>query len=74
MAPPPAAAPTVVVDAATLAAVGDVPYAAHVAAAIEAVRLASALTAGVQRGLAASEKEDKEDDSPVTVADYGASG
>ena len=35
---------------------------------------AQSLTAGVQRGLAASEKEDKEDDSPVTVADYGASG
>ena len=68
---PPASTPPVIVDSATLAAVGDVPYAPYVAAAIDAVRLASALTAGVQRGLGAGEAADKEDESPVTVADYG---
>ena len=37
-----------------------------------ATRLASRLCIDVQRGLTQSEKQDKSDDSPVTVADYGA--
>ena len=40
--------------------------------AIEAVRLASRLCEQVQRRLSSAERQDKQDDSPVTVADYGA--
>ncbi|KAG2449003.1 hypothetical protein HYH02_005757 [Chlamydomonas schloesseri] len=42
------------------------------ASAKEAVRLASRLCQEVQRQLSAEERVDKKDDSPVTVADYGA--
>lgn len=41
-------------------------------AAVDAVRLASRLCQAVQMQLKHGEKTDKEDDSPVTVADYGA--
>ena len=47
-------------------------YAPHVAAAIDAVRLASILTARVQAQLKSGDAVSKEDASPVTVADYGA--
>ncbi len=42
------------------------------AAAIEAVRAAAVLTSAVQSGLAADDKLDKKDKSPVTVADFGS--
>ena len=48
------------------------PYRAEAAAAAAAVRLASKLCERVQATLGSGEKSDKEDDSPVTVADYGA--
>ena len=48
------------------------PYHAEAAAAAAAVRLASKLCERVQATLGTGEKSDKEDDSPVTVADYGA--
>ncbi|EFN54129.1 hypothetical protein CHLNCDRAFT_31694 [Chlorella variabilis] len=41
-------------------------------AAVEAVRLASRLCQAVQVELKTGEKVEKEDESPVTVADYGA--
>ena len=50
----------------------SLPYRAEAAAAAAAVRLASKLCERVQATLGTGEKSDKEDDSPVTVADYGA--
>ncbi|KAG1654946.1 hypothetical protein FOA52_003267 [Chlamydomonas sp. UWO 241] len=48
------------------------PFSAHLSSACAAVRLASKLCQTVQLSLGDAEKEDKIDDSPVTVADYGA--
>ncbi|WIA11614.1 hypothetical protein OEZ85_011718 [Tetradesmus obliquus] len=50
----------------------DAKYASELAAACEAVTLASKLCQRVQQQLTTSEKADKDDASPVTVADYGA--
>lgn len=50
----------------------DAEYAKELEAACVAVRLASKLCRTVQRQLSDAEKVDKQDDSPVTVADYGA--
>ncbi|GAB4821949.1 hypothetical protein N2152v2_008995 [Parachlorella kessleri] len=47
-------------------------YDTELAAAVEAVRLASQLCQAVQVELKAGEKSEKGDASPVTVADYGA--
>ncbi|CAI5500771.1 unnamed protein product [Closterium sp. Naga37s-1] len=47
-------------------------YADELAAAESAVRLACALCETVQRGLKAEESASKSDESPVTIADYGA--
>ncbi|CAI7803965.1 unnamed protein product [Closterium sp. NIES-54] len=47
-------------------------YADVLAAAESAVRLACALCETVQRGLKAEESASKSDESPVTIADYGA--
>jgi hypothetical protein len=47
-------------------------YRVELAAACDAVRLASKLCEMVQRQLADAEKVEKSDSSPVTVADYGA--
>eukprot|EP00877_Chromochloris_zofingiensis_P002003 jgi/Chrzof1/11803/Cz06g10200.t1 len=47
-------------------------YAKELHAACKAVRLASKLCQLVQQQLSDSEKADKADDSPVTIADYGA--
>lgn len=61
--------------AATVAATSSssaLPYHAEAAAAAAAVRLASKLCERVQATLGSGEKSDKEDASPVTVADYGA--
>ncbi|KAK9811515.1 hypothetical protein WJX72_005139 [[Myrmecia] bisecta] len=44
----------------------------ELAAACKAVRLASVLCQQIQQQLQAGEKVDKEDNSPVTIADYGA--
>jgi hypothetical protein len=46
-------------------------YISELAAACDAVRLASKLCHMVQRQLAEAEKVEKSDSSPVTVADYG---
>ncbi|MDQ8204934.1 3'(2'),5'-bisphosphate nucleotidase [Pelagicoccus sp. SDUM812003] len=48
------------------------PYSEELAVAKEAVRKASLLCSAAQAGLVDSEKHDKADKSPVTVADYGA--
>lgn len=45
---------------------------AEYVAAVDAVRLASALCQTVQAQLKSAEKVEKDDSSPVTVADYGA--
>lgn len=50
----------------------EAPYAKELDAACHAVRLASKLCRIVQQQLSDAEKVDKQDDSPVTVADYGA--
>ena len=47
-------------------------YGAEVHAAVDAVRLASRLCQAVQVQLKQGEKTEKDDESPVTVADYGA--
>eukprot|EP00878_Enallax_costatus_P005475 GHUV01005746.1.p1 GENE.GHUV01005746.1~~GHUV01005746.1.p1 ORF type:complete len:403 (+),score=134.31 GHUV01005746.1:292-1500(+) len=47
-------------------------YAKELEAACQAVQLASKLCRTVQQQLTTAEKTDKQDDSPVTVADYGA--
>eukprot|EP00879_Flechtneria_rotunda_P017178 GHRR01017991.1.p1 GENE.GHRR01017991.1~~GHRR01017991.1.p1 ORF type:complete len:409 (+),score=126.91 GHRR01017991.1:145-1371(+) len=47
-------------------------YATELEAACQAVKLASKLCQKVQQQLTSTEKADKQDDSPVTVADYGA--
>jgi len=57
--------------ASPLASAGN-PHRALLEDAAWAVRLASRLCVDVQRGLTQSERQDKSDDSPVTVADYGA--
>ncbi|EFJ43494.1 hypothetical protein VOLCADRAFT_65837 [Volvox carteri f. nagariensis] len=64
----PHAAPSVVVDVAPQA----LQYGKELESAKAAVRLASKLCQIVQRQLSAEERVDKKDDSPVTVADYGA--
>lgn len=46
-------------------------YAKELDTACLAVQLASKLCRTVQQQLSSSEKQDKQDDSPVTVADYG---
>ena len=46
----------------------------EVAAALQAVRAASALCAGAQGRLAAGDTLTKGDASPVTVADFAAQG
>ena len=61
-----------VAGAAPSSSSSPLPYHAEAAAAAAAVRLASKLCERVQATLATGEKSDKEDDSPVTVADYGA--
>lgn len=48
------------------------PYQKELAAAKEAVRKAALLCSAAQEGLVDSERHDKADQSPVTVADYGA--
>lgn len=48
------------------------PFEKELAIAKEAVRKASLLCSAAQRGLVDTEKHDKADKSPVTVADYGA--
>ena len=48
------------------------PYETELAVALDAVARASALCAEAQAGLTSTEKMDKADKSPVTVADYGA--
>lgn len=58
--------------AASSSSSSPLPYHAEAAAAARAVRLASKLCERVQATLGRGEKSDKEDDSPVTVADYGA--
>ena len=58
--------------AASSSSSSPLPYHAEAAAAARAVRLASKLCERVQATLGSGEKSDKEDDSPVTVADYGA--
>ncbi|GBF92606.1 SAL1 phosphatase [Raphidocelis subcapitata] len=63
-------APGATVPAAPLLA--GAPYAKELNAACDAVRLASKLCRTVQQQLSDAEKVDKLDDSPVTVADYGA--
>ncbi|KAF6257560.1 hypothetical protein COO60DRAFT_1622225 [Scenedesmus sp. NREL 46B-D3] len=50
----------------------DAKYASQLAAACEAVTLASKLCQRVQQQLTTTETAGKNDDSPVTVADYGA--
>ncbi|KAI7841336.1 hypothetical protein COHA_004954 [Chlorella ohadii] len=47
-------------------------YGGEMNAAVEAVRLASRLCQAVQVQLQRGEKTEKDDESPVTVADYGA--
>ncbi|KAL4429370.1 hypothetical protein ABPG77_005144 [Micractinium sp. CCAP 211/92] len=47
-------------------------YAKEVEAAVAAVRLASRLCQEVQVELQAGHRSDKDDESPVTIADYGA--
>lgn len=47
-------------------------YATELAAAVDAVALASRLCQAVQARLQTDEHTEKEDESPVTVADYGA--
>ncbi|BDA45281.1 SAL1 phosphatase [Coccomyxa sp. Obi] len=47
-------------------------YQTELQAALKAVRLASKLCQRVQLQLKAGERTDKADDSPVTIADYGA--
>eukprot|EP00200_Dunaliella_tertiolecta_P000683 CAMPEP_0202359124 /NCGR_PEP_ID=MMETSP1126-20121109/12530_1 /ASSEMBLY_ACC=CAM_ASM_000457 /TAXON_ID=3047 /ORGANISM="Dunaliella tertiolecta, Strain CCMP1320" /LENGTH=431 /DNA_ID=CAMNT_0048952449 /DNA_START=103 /DNA_END=1399 /DNA_ORIENTATION=- len=59
-------------SAAQQAPLSQAKYSAELAAAADAVRLASRVCETVQRDLAESEKVDKQDDSPVTVADYAA--
>eukprot|EP00238_Polyblepharides_amylifera_P002004 CAMPEP_0196585380 /NCGR_PEP_ID=MMETSP1081-20130531/50432_1 /TAXON_ID=36882 /ORGANISM="Pyramimonas amylifera, Strain CCMP720" /LENGTH=59 /DNA_ID=CAMNT_0041906903 /DNA_START=36 /DNA_END=211 /DNA_ORIENTATION=+ len=46
-------------------------YDEELAKGCQAVFLASQLCQKVQRQLAGTEQQDKSDDSPVTVADYG---
>ena len=58
--------------AAAASSSSQLPYRAEAEAATAAVRLASKLCERVQATLGTGEKSDKEDDSPVTVADYGA--
>lgn len=48
------------------------PFESELTVALDAVARASALCAEAQAGLTSSEKLDKADKSPVTVADYGA--
>ena len=48
-------------------------YDTELAKGHEAVRLASKLCQKVQRQLTGEDEQSKTDDSPVTVADYGAS-
>lgn len=48
------------------------PLESELAVAKEAVRKASLLCVAAQKGLVPQEKHDKADNSPVTVADYGA--
>ncbi|KAF5832069.1 hypothetical protein DUNSADRAFT_12182 [Dunaliella salina] len=59
-------------SAAQQAPLSQAKYSAELAAAADAVRLASRVCETVQKDLAESEKADKQDDSPVTVADYAA--
>lgn len=47
-------------------------YGRELQAACDAVRLAARLCTKVQLQLKAGEKQDKSDDSPVTIADYGS--
>ena len=67
-----AAAAVAAAAAASSSPSSPLPYHAEAAAAARAVRLASKLCERVQATLGTGEKSDKEDDSPVTVADYGA--
>ncbi|CAL5228744.1 g11929 [Coccomyxa viridis] len=55
-----------------MASAPSITYGHQLDCAINAVRLASKLCQRVQLMLKASEKTDKSDDSPVTIADYGA--
>lgn len=55
-----------------VSALTTAPYAKELRNACDAVRLASRLCKEVQQQLTHHEKVDKQDDSPVTVADYGA--
>lgn len=48
------------------------PYRRDLEEAVTATRLAARLCTLVQQELTAGERQDKSDDSPVTVADYGA--
>ncbi|CAG9462656.1 unnamed protein product [Pedinophyceae sp. YPF-701] len=50
----------------------DGPYSTEVREAVRAVRMASRLCIAVQQQMRSADREDKADDSPVTVADYGA--
>uniref|UniRef100_A0A7R9YUZ8 3'(2'),5'-bisphosphate nucleotidase n=1 Tax=Chlamydomonas euryale TaxID=1486919 RepID=A0A7R9YUZ8_9CHLO len=53
-------------------AAAGAPFGSELVHACRAVRLAAMLCKEVQTQLGDAEKEDKSDDSPVTVADYGA--